>query len=85
LLNKYNYRPWDTINGQIVVVDDMRNGLNITKNFSISIEEANGINDTKVTTPNTPNTRYTIDGRRLKSKPTKPGIYIVNGQKVIIK
>lgn len=85
LLNKYNYRPWDTINGQIVVVDDMRNGLNMTKNFSISIEEANGINDTKVTTPSTPTTRHTIDGRRLETKPSKPGIYINNGQKVIIK
>ena len=85
LLNKYNYKPGDTINGQIIVVDDMWNGLNITKDFSFSIEEANGINDTKVTTPSTPNTRYTIDGRRLESKPTKPGIYIINGQKVIIK
>lgn len=28
---------------------------------------------------------YTIDGRRLNSKPTKKGIYIVNGKKVVIK
>ena len=85
LLNNYNYKPWDTINGQIVVVDDKWNGLNITKDFSINIEDANGINDTKITTSDTSNTRYTIDGIRLDTKPTKPGIYIVNGQKVIIK
>lgn len=28
---------------------------------------------------------YTIDGRRLNGKPTKKGIYIVNGKKVVIK
>ena len=84
LLNSYNYKPGDTINGQIIVIDDMWNGLNITKDFSVSIEEVNGINDTKIA-PSTPNSRYTIDGHRLKTKPSKPGIYIVNGKKVIIK
>ena len=38
LLNKYNYKPGDTINGQILVVDDKWNGLNMTKDFSVSIE-----------------------------------------------
>ena len=28
---------------------------------------------------------YTIDGRRLAGKPTQSGIYINNGQKVLIK
>ncbi|MBQ3300533.1 MAG: carbohydrate-binding domain-containing protein, partial [Eggerthellaceae bacterium] len=28
---------------------------------------------------------YTLDGRRLSGKPTAPGLYIVNGRKVIIK
>jgi hypothetical protein len=28
---------------------------------------------------------YTIDGRRLNGKPTKKGIYIVNGSKRVIK
>ena len=28
---------------------------------------------------------YTLDGRRLNGKPTKKGIYIVNGRKVVIK
>ena len=30
-------------------------------------------------------TWYTIDGQRLQTKPTKPGVYIENGQKVTIK
>ena len=29
--------------------------------------------------------RYTLDGRRLNGKPTKKGIYIVNGKKTIVK
>lgn len=28
---------------------------------------------------------YTVDGQRLNSKPTKKGIYIVNGRKVVVK
>jgi hypothetical protein len=28
---------------------------------------------------------YTLDGRKLESKPTKKGLYIVNGNKVVIK
>lgn len=82
-LNNYNYKPGDTINGQIIAVDDQWNGLNIAKNFSVNIEDASGINS--VTMDYTPNAWYTIDGIRLGSKPTKPGIYIVNGQKIIIK
>jgi hypothetical protein len=82
-LNSYNYKPGDTINGQIIAVDDQWNGLNITKDFSVNIEDASGINTVTVTY--TPDAWYTIDGIRLDSKPTKPGIYIVNRQKVIIK
>jgi hypothetical protein len=82
-LKNYNYKPCDTISGQIIAVDDQWNGLNITKDFSINIEDASSINSVKI--PYTPDTRYTIDGYRLNTKPTKPGIYIINGQKVIIK
>lgn len=34
---------------------------------------------------NQPQTWYTIDGRRLTDKPTSKGLYICNGEKVIIK
>ena len=84
LLNSYNYKPGETINGQIFVVDDQWNGLNITKDFSFRIDDSNAISSPVLdTSPN--NTWYTINGIRLDTKPTKPGIYIVNGQKVIIK
>ena len=82
-LNNYNYKPGDTINGQIIAVDDQWNGLNITKDFSINMEDASGINS--VTMSYTPDAWYSVDGIRLNEKPTKPGIYIVNGKKVIIK
>jgi len=82
-LNNYNYKPGDTINGQIIAVDDQWNGLNITKDFSIDIEDTSDINS--VTVPYASDTWYTIDGIRLDSKPTKPGVYIMNGQKVVIK
>ena len=28
---------------------------------------------------------YTIDGRRLTGKPTRKGLYIINGRKLVIK
>ena len=82
-LNNYNYKPGDTINGQIIAVDDQWNGLNITKDFSVNIEDTSDINSVAV--PYSSDTWYTIDGIRLDSKPTKPGVYIMNGQKFIVK
>jgi hypothetical protein len=67
----------------MVAVDDQWNGLNIVKNFSVSVEAASGIHT--VTEPGAPAMWYTVDGIRLGAKPTKPGVYIENGQKVIIK
>jgi hypothetical protein len=49
----------------------------------VNIEDASGIDS--VTMSYIPNAWYTIDGIRLDKKPTKPGIYIMNGQKIIIK
>ena len=87
LLNEYSYKSGDTINGKIIVVDDKWNGLNITKDLSINIEWEipDNVNSTKTSTPSNSTTRYTIDGHRLETKPTKPGIYITNGQKIIVK
>ena len=82
-LNNYNYKPGDTISGQIIAVDDQWNGLNITKDFSINVEDVSGI-DT-VAAPDATAKWHTIDGHRLDAKPTKPGVYIENGQKVIVR
>ena len=83
LLKGYGYKPGDTVNGQILVVDDMWNGLNLAKDITLSIESANAITATKLDVP--AETWYTVDGHRLDTKPTKPGVYVVNGQKVIVK
>ena len=83
ILNSYGYKPGDTINGQIIAVDDKWNGLNITKDFSVNIVDASGIHT--VTMPYTSDSWYTIDGIHLDAKPTKPGVYIENGQKVIVR
>ena len=39
------------------------------------------INNTESAT----NTYFTLDGRRLNDKPATPGLYIINGKKVVIK
>ena len=65
------------------MVDDQWNGLNITKDFSVNVESASDINT--VTMPYATDSWYTIDGIHLDARPTIPGVYIVNGQKVTIK
>ena len=85
LLNKYGYKQGDTVNGQILVVDDQWHGLTINKDFSFSIAAPNGIHAATVTQPDASATWYTVDGLRLDAKPATPGVYVVNGQKVIIK
>ena len=95
LLSRYGYKQGDTLTGQVLVVDDQWNGLNITKDFSVSIEagDPDAIHST-VLGPSA-ETWYTVDGLRLDAKPTKPGVYVMrsaegclqgkNGQKVIVK
>ena len=47
---------------------------------------SSGIEDVRVADKvNTQEIWYTLDGRRLQSKPTTKGLYIVNGKKVIVK
>ena len=47
--------------------------------------EYDGIHAATVTQPDASATWYTVDGLRLDAKPATPGVYVVNGQKVIIK
>ena len=95
LLRKLGYKQGDTLSGTILVVDDQWNGLNITKDFSVSLE-ADGPN--AVSAPlldSSDKTWHTVDGHRFDTKPTKPGVYVLrsaegrlqgkNGQKVIVK
>ena len=85
LLSRYGYKQGDTLTGQVLVVDDQWNGLNITKDFSVSIEagDPDAIHSTVLGL--SAETWYTVDGLRLDTKPTKPGVYVRNGQKIIVK
>ena len=83
LLRKLGYEQGDTVNGQILAVDDQWNGLSLAKDFSFTIDNSNAISTLELDT--SAKTWYTVDGFRLDTKPTKPGVYILNGQKVIIK
>lgn len=57
----------------IITADDYKKG-------------SSGIEDVRVADKvNTQEIWYTLDGRRLQSKPTTKGLYIVNGKKVIVK
>ena len=56
---------------------------NTGQNVNIYINTATGIDDIPQTSENADGQWYTIDGRRLQGKPTKKGIYIYNGKKVI--
>ena len=53
---------------------------NIVLNFG---DETTGIDDIPQTNENADGQWYTIDGQRLQGKPTKKGIYIYKGKKVI--
>ena len=44
-----------------------------------------GISSARIETVGQTSTWYTIGGQRLNGKPTKPGLYINNGKKVVIK
>ena len=83
LLRKLGYKPGDTVSGQLLAVDDQWNGLNLAKDISFTVENPNAITATKLDAP--AETWYTVDGLHLDAKPTKPGVYVVNGQKVIVK
>ena len=88
LLRKMGYKQGDTLTGHILAVDDQWHGLSLSKDFFISLEAAapDGINAANVTLPAaSAETWYTVDGLRLDAKPTKPGVYVVNGQKVIVR
>ena len=58
------------------------------RQFTMVFEDATGISEelrVKSEEFATATDWYTLDGRRLSGKPTKKGLYIVNGKKVVIK
>jgi hypothetical protein len=54
-------------------------------NFSEGSEDLSGVKEVKEVKEVKDNTWYTLDGRKLDGKPTKKGLYIHGGRKVVIK
>ena len=59
------------------------------KSFVLNFGEETGIQEINLSNPSNPsnssNSYFTLDGRRLGSKPAAPGLYIFEGRKVLIK
>ena len=70
----WNVYPWNEwfLPGRIV--DDWVDGIKEIKNESLTPALSKGEEDW-----------YSLDGRKLGKKPTKAGIYIKNGKKVVVK
>ena len=60
-------------------------GLGIGFTFCTLKETATGIDEVKSQKPETKTGVYTLDGRRVNAENLRPGLYIMNGKKVVIK
>ena len=71
----------------IQAVDDERNGLkDLSKTFTVNIDDiVSSIDDVDSEESLNNNSWYSIWGQKLTSQPTKPGVYLQNGKKVVIK
>ena len=88
LMQQYGYSDGDTIEGTIVAVDDEWNGLNhLSKTFSVMLKgNVTGVGSIEADSQTTAsNVWYTISGQKLSKRPTKPGVYIRNGKKLVVK
>ncbi len=78
------FRAYFELNG--LTAGDPTNGINsFALNFGNEESGIFSIENGKMKVDNDAGAWYTIDGRILNSKPTRKGIYINNGQKVVIK
>ena len=64
------------------VYDNNGGGRNSARIYAGS-DETTGIETQPLTTGGKPDAWYSLDGKRLNGEPTKPGIYIRNGKKVV--
>ena len=81
-MNINAFRAYFRLKNGLTAGDLPTNGAkNIVLNFG---DETTGIDASlKDNEPQTDDYYYSIDGQRLQGKPTKKGIYIHNGKKVI--
>ncbi len=65
--------------------DTRASGMSSLKLYGISVDSnAQGITDA-LSVASATRHYYTLDGRRLSGQPTRPGLYMVDGRKVIVK
>ena len=48
-------------------------------------DDATGVKEVSEVKEDSDNSWYTLDGRKLQDQPTKKGVYINNGRKLVIK
>ena len=75
-----------------IVVDenDWKGVLRAANNLGDDVKRVTGtasavIDNEQLTIDNLAGAWYSLDGRRLSGKPTKSGVYVNNGRKVVIK
>lgn len=79
----------ETANLPIAVWNSGSSGARLYNSIGIRFDDATSIHDMHIGGERQPSNDtairwYTLDGRRLAGKPTKPGLYICNGQKVVV-
>ena len=75
--------------GNVTIKATVADGTNYTyatktAQYTLTVEAATGISDVKTDTTENANW-YDLSGRPLNGKPTKTGVYVKNGKKVVIK
>lgn len=86
LLVQQGFKVGDAIEGTIQAVDDQWWGLkDISKPFSLTLtDNPDSIGTLAAGNQSTKSSWYTISGQKLSKRPTKPGVYIRNGKKLVI-
>lgn len=74
----------DTVNDAAVKTQDAKLSPNFAMAFDTDFGTVSGINSLSNTKKNVNNSCYTLQGVKVQ-RPTAPGIYIMNGKKVIVK
>ena len=87
LLVQQGFKVGDAIEGTIQAVDDQWWGLkDISKPFTLTLtDNPNSIGTLAAGNQSTKSSWYTISGQKLSKRPTKPGVYIHNGKKLVVK
>ena len=80
------FRAYFELQGGLTAGEPVSTDGQEIKSFVLNFGEETGIQEINLSNPsNSSNSYFTLDGRRLGSKPAVPGLYIFEGRKVLIK